>query len=62
VNLNDIICISKTFDTVRHAMLFDKLSMSDIPDEAYNWKMNKKFRIGDVLGGPEWHMILRKCH
>jgi len=35
---------SKAFDTVRHAPLFDKLSMLDIPDEVYNW-MDARARL-----------------
>ena len=42
LNMNDFVRVialdfSKAFDTVRHATLFNKLSMLDIPDEVYNW-------------------------
>jgi hypothetical protein len=42
LNTNDYVRVialdfSKAFDTVRHAALFNKLSMLDIPDAVYNW-------------------------
>jgi hypothetical protein len=42
LNTNDYVRVialdfSKAFDTVKHAALFEKLSLLDIPDEVYNW-------------------------
>ena len=42
LNTNDYVRVialdfSKAFDTVRHATLFEKLSLLDMPDEVYNW-------------------------
>jgi len=30
----------KTFDTVRHSTLLDKLARLELPDEVYNWLVN----------------------